>query len=291
MRLNIHKGWKRVLLFLIPFLVTLILFQLLGQILANTLIPSEDQPGLKDFLVSLTTLAGTSGLLWLFLKYIDQESLAVLGLRFEGRKHDLLLGTLLGFALVGVGFWLLVLLKEIFVKEVRFDATLIVFSALMFICVALFEEIIFRGYILRNLMYSYHRYLALFLSAVIFAAMHSLNPNLSNLSVLNLFLAGILLGISYIHTRNLWFPIGLHFSLNFFQTHFGFNVSGQDSFSVVESFLLEDNLMNGGAFGLEGSVIFVYAQILAIVGIEFYYSAREEKILKKLGESPSPGKR
>ena len=291
MRLNINKGWKRVLLFLLPFLFTLVLSQLLGQILANTLITSESQTVLKDFLVSLTSLTGTSALLWLFLKHIDHETFMVLGLRLSGRKMDLFLGILLGFALVGLGFWLLVLLKEIFVREIHFDAFQILLSFLMFICVALFEEKVFRGYILRNLMYSYHRYLALFLSALIFAGMHSLNPNLSSLSLLNLFLAGLLLGISYIHTQNLWFPIGLHLSLNFFQTHFGFNVSGQDSFSVVESFILEENLMNGGAFGFEGSVIFVYAQILAIVGIEFLYAAKEEKILKKLAETPDPGRR
>ena len=286
MRLNIQNGWKRVLLFLLPFLITLIFFQLLGEIVANSLIGPDDLTALEDFLVSLITLAGISGLLWLFLKYIDDESFSVLGLRFQGRKIDLVLGILLGFALVGLGFWLLLLLKEIFIREIHFDASQVLLSLLMFMCVALFEEMVFRGYILRNLMYSYHRYLALLLSALIFAGMHGLNPNLSSLSLLNLFLAGLLLGISYIHTRNLWFPIGLHLSLNFFQTHFGFNVSGQDSFSVVESFIVEENLVNGGAFGFEGSVLLMYAQILAIVGIEFYYSAREEKILKKLGETP-----
>ena len=63
-------------------------------------------------------------------------------------------------------------------------------------------------------------------------------------SAMSLFLAGILLGITYIYTKNLWFPVALHLSWNLFQTLFGFNVSGKDFYSLIEFKIQENNLLN-----------------------------------------------
>jgi hypothetical protein len=101
--------------------------------------------------------------------------------------------------------------------------------------------------------------------------MHGFNPNINLFSLTNLFLAGILLGISYIHTKNLWFPIALHFSWNLFQTMYGFNVSGQKSYSLIEFTISKNNIINGGDFGFEGSILSVFAMITTIIGIELYY--------------------
>nr|WP_235817831.1 CPBP family intramembrane glutamic endopeptidase [Formosa haliotis] len=98
-------------------------------------------------------------------------------------------------------------------------------------------------------------------------------------SFLNLFLAGILLGITYTYTKNLWFPIALHFSWNLFQTLFGFNVSGQDFYSLIEFKITDNNMINGGDFGFEGSIFSVIAQVLAIGAIWFYYNKNQPKTL------------
>ncbi len=92
---------------------------------------------------------------------------------------------------------------------------------------------------------------------------------------ISLFLAGILLGLSYIYTKNLWFPIALHLSWNLFQTLFGFNVSGKDTYSLIEFSLNEKNLLNGGAFGFEGSILSVISMIIIIIGIWIYYDREQ----------------
>ena len=79
-------------------------------------------------------------------------------------------------------------------------------------------------------MFSMNKYLTLIVSSSLFTLLHIMNPNTDWFSFLSLFIAEILLGITYIQNRNLWFPIAIHFSLNFFQSLFGFNVSGQDFF-------------------------------------------------------------
>nr|WP_321412929.1 CPBP family intramembrane glutamic endopeptidase [uncultured Allomuricauda sp.] len=91
----------------------------------------------------------------------------------------------------------------------------------------------YSGVILRNFMESMNKYVALLVSALLFALMHAANPKLSLIGNINLFLAGVVLGLPYIYTKNLMFPIAFHFSWNFFQSLFGFNVSGLDSYSLI----------------------------------------------------------
>jgi len=140
--------------------------------------------------------------------------------------------------------------------------------------VAIVEEVLFRGYILRNLMISFNKYIALIISSLLFSAIHGFNPNIDLFGFIDLFLAGILLGISYIFTKNLWFPIALHFSWNLTQTFLGFNVSGQDVYSIVEFKITENNLLNGGNFGFEGSIFSIISQIIFTVIIWYYYNKK-----------------
>lgn len=121
-------------------------------------------------------------------------------------------------------------------------------------------------------MISFNKYVALIVSSILFSLMHGFNPNIDLFSLFNIFLAGILLGLSYIYTKNLWFPIALHLSWNLFQTIFGFNVSGQDSYSLIEFSIYENNLLNGGDFGFEGSILSVISMIITIIGIWIYYN-------------------
>ncbi|MDA9294917.1 CPBP family intramembrane metalloprotease [Flavobacteriaceae bacterium] len=147
----------------------------------------------------------------------------------------------------------------------------ILISFLLFTIVAIVEETLLRGYVLRNLMYSFNKYIALIWSSILFSLMHGFNPIIDTFALIELFLAGILLGQSYIHTKNLWFPIALHFSWNFFQTHFGFNVSGQDTYSLIEFSIVENNLWNGGDFGFEGSWLSIISSIIMIILVERYF--------------------
>jgi len=108
--------------------------------------------------------------------------------------------------------------------------------------------------------------------------MHGFNPNIDLFGFVDLFIAGILLGISYVYTKNLWFPIALHFSWNLMQTFLGFNVSGNDAYSIIEFKTTENNLLNGGNFGFEGSIFSIIAQIIFIVVIWAYYHKKVKKI-------------
>jgi hypothetical protein len=45
---------------------------------------------------------------------------------------------------------------------------------------------------------------------------------------------------------------------------------GKNTYSLIE-FSLQENLLNGGAFGFEGSILSVFSMIILILLIELYY--------------------
>ncbi|MCC4211402.1 CPBP family intramembrane glutamic endopeptidase [Leeuwenhoekiella parthenopeia] len=273
------RGWLRILLFVLPYIFIAGGVQLLGAYLMGIDFQSEDKTYFDRFFLKLFELVGMFLVLWIFMNYVDKRPFVDLGFSWKGRSQEFLAGIVLGAVIMGFVFVFLLLTRELIFKSVDFDASGALASILLFTAVAVGEEVLLRGYVLRNLMLSFSKYSALALSSLLFAALHGLNPNLDVLGMLNLFLAGILLGTSYIFTKNLWFPIGLHLSWNLFQSYFGFNVSGQDFYSIFKFELPEANILNGGYFGFEGSVLAVIIQLLLIGLLFSYYQKRRQNSL------------
>jgi membrane protease YdiL (CAAX protease family) len=279
------EGWIRVLFFIIPYIIVAVIFQLIGLLVVGAdLTDFGNQIFLdssaKTVVVMLFNLAGIFFILWAFMTGVDKEKFINLGLNIKNRLKDFIVGNTLGLVIIGFGFIILIGLNEIRFESINFNLNNFLVTVAIFSIVSISEEILFRGYILRNLMLSFNKYLALLISSLAFATLHLANPNVNLVGFINLILAGGLLGITYIHTKNLWFPIGLHFSWNFVQNHLGFNVSGISSSSLITHSINEPNNINGGHFGFEGSVILVLFQILAILAIEIYYNSTLRGILK-----------
>ena len=103
--------------------------------------------------------------------------------------------------------------------------------------------------------------------------MHLGNSNMSMVPLFNLFLAGLLLGVYCIHKNNLWFPIGAHFTWNYFQGPvLGFEVSGNEVESLFIQRLSGSDIITGGDFGFEGSIILTVLMIAGIVYVHRRYS-------------------
>jgi len=275
-----NRGWQRVLLIIFPFILTIGIFQFIGAWIAGADLNNIDfqKTSEQDLIMSFFSLIGTLLVIWVFIKYVDKEKFVNLGFDAKNRRYEFIVGIVIGAFIMTTAYSLLLFLGEINFQSVNFDFKEIILSILTFIIVSVMEEVLFRGYILKNLMISFNKYIALIVSSILFSLAHGFNPNIDLFGLTNIFLAGILLGISYIHTKNLWFPIALHLSWNFFQTIFGFNVSGQKSYSLIEFSIPENNLINGGDFGFEGSILSAIAMIIIIVGIEIYYRRQNKPI-------------
>jgi len=183
-------------------------------------------------------------------------SLTGLGRSLAIRKKDLLPGISLAIVLYAVGFGVSLLAGAIEIAGVVFNPSSLLISFVFFLLVAITEEFALRGFVLeRMLQGGVNKFWALFLSATLFSLVHIANPNFDFLSFINILLAGILLGSSYIYTRNLCFPIALHWY--WIQGPvLGYEVSGNKFCDgLLTLHLPEANLINGGAFGFEGSIL------------------------------------
>lgn len=140
------------------------------------------------------------------------------------------------------------------------------------------EEFMFRGYIMPRLAQKYNIYFVLVAQALIFSWVHTGNSNVSFIGLFNIFLIGLVFGMFVIVTDNIMLASGLHFIWNFAQgCIFGINVSGiTDMTTILNCEVLEDSLMTGGAFGIEGTIT---TSIIAIVVGALLFS-KMQKVIK-----------
>lgn len=269
-----EKGLNNIVIFILPYFFVAGAFQLVGAKILDVdiLDINSVKTTFQDFILNFFGLIGLLLVLWLFMKYIINEKLISLGFHLKNKFKHFYFGVFLGFYIMGSAYLLLNQMDEIKYVKTAFKIDEIFLSIGLFVIVAINEEVLMRGYVLRNLMFSFNKYIALILSSILFSLLHGFNPNMDWFSYLNLFLAGILLGSTYIFTKNLWFPIALHFSWNFFQSLFGFNVSGQNIYSLIEFKITKPNLINGGSFGFEGSILCIVIQLILIISILIYYN-------------------
>lgn len=145
---------------------------------------------------------------------------------------------------------------------------------LLFIGVAVNEELFARGYLQGLVKAQFGGRAAVAVSTLFFALLHSFNPGMwsSPMPFINLLLAGLLFGLSRELSGGLWMPIGLHLSWNFIQgCVFGFQVSGTPMPSIVQAHAQGSELLSGGSFGAEGSLVTTVILLLGMAGLSAYY--------------------
>lgn len=202
-------------------------------------------------------------------KWIDRRPLSYLGFKWQGFEGDAWGGMFSAIHIISTGTLLLILTGSLTLTAVIPDPLQLLYAAAFFALVSVLEEIIFRGYILRNLMQSMPPAVALMLSAFLFALVHLTNPGIGILPLITLFAAGLMLGINYIYTQNLWFGIFLHFGWMFLQGPIlGYPVSGIAVNSIIQQSATGPSFITGGSFGFEGSAV----GLVLILAVTFWVS-------------------
>jgi uncharacterized protein len=285
----IAAGWLRVLIFSFLYIVSVFLvYTAEAEIVTSNGMASangkqaDPELLLNGDLLWLTVLAGSVLaflLVYILRRFIDRDSFSSLGFSTEGWGSDAITGFFLAPAILGTGSLILFLTGNLKWMDIDFDAGNLFISLGIFILVAFSEELIFRGYILNNLMCSFNRWVALVISALLFALAHLNAESLNFLPLANLFIGGLLLGINYIYTKNIWFAICLHLSWNFFQGPLlGFKVSSQSIHSLLQTELKGSPLLTGGGFGFEGSFIATALTLTAFLILYLTYKRKYREI-------------
>jgi membrane protease YdiL (CAAX protease family) len=185
----------------------------------------------------------------------------------EGAPAELGLGALIGAGVMTAAVTLLWLAGMYEVEAVRSPmVTGAVLAAS--IQAGYIEEVMFRGVIFRITEEGLGSWWALAISSALFGLAHIGNPNATWLSAAAIMIeAGILLGATYMLTQRLWAVMGMHFAWNYTQGGvFGISVSGTDVQGMLVSRLSGPEILTGGAFGIEASLLTV---ILCVVVAAF----------------------
>ena len=292
----IRQGWLRVLLFGALF----ILLTLLIAVPAAILVAGVPADQLKQQPVAGLSSLLTGDYLWLlilvelvislicvgvFRVWIDRRPLVDQGWSADGFLNEALTGFFMGPAILGIVALVLVVTGHVEWSDVVWAPSSLFVSLGMMALIAFSEEIVFRGYVLGRLMESIpNKWVALAVSAALFSAFHFPNPSIYALAFVNLFLAGLLLGINYIYTKNLWFSFLFHLSWNFFAGPIlGFHVSGLSQPSLLQTETKGDLLITGGDFGLEGSILTTVVAAIAFFLLAWAFE-------RKYSSSAAPAK-
>ncbi|HTI89220.1 MAG TPA: CPBP family intramembrane glutamic endopeptidase [Puia sp.] len=289
----IRQGWLRVLLFGVCFFIVTLLLAIPAILAIAGTTPQQ----LRDNLVP--TLSGllTGNYLWLlillefaisvvsvciFRFFIDRRSFISLGWDLQGFASEALTGLFFGPALLGITSVILLFSGHLEWTDIVWDPNSLFISLGLMALIAFSEELVFRGYILGNLLKTFpNKYIALAVSAFLFACFHISNPGIHTLAFANLFLCGLLMGINYIYTKNLWFSFLFHLSWNFFQGPIlGFRVSGLTFPSLLQAEPKGDLFLTGGDFGLEGSILITLVSLSSVLILAWAFE-------KKYNPSPS----
>jgi hypothetical protein len=182
-----------------------------------------------------------------------------------------LMGLLIGFALMFVPALFLLLGGWITWKPAHFDLSSILAVSWLFVCVAVAEELLFRGFIFQRLMNNIGQWPAQVIIGAYFLLIHLNNPGMTGMTkvfaIINIFLASIMFGLAVIRFKSLSVALGIHFMANWFQgVVLGFAVSGTSQSSLLLPISNQaPGWLTGGEFGLEASLPGLICVIVTII--------------------------
>lgn len=139
--------------------------------------------------------------------------------------------------------------------------------AVAFTLVALFEELLYRGYALVALTGGLGFWPAAVLLAAMFGGLHLTNSGESAVGALNVVVYGLFASLTLRRTGNLWFAIGMHAAWDYALCFiYGVPSSGmQADIQLLHAHPRGPDWLTGGAAGAEGSVLGLAAVAVAVL--------------------------
>jgi CAAX protease family protein len=246
--------WRRVLACPISQIVVAILFIAIPFAVVST--PFNlfvtDKPLKRAGALLLTAVV--LGAYWAFVRIVERRAVTELSSSHVVRElgGGLVLGALLFSITIGI-------LAALGAYQITGNNGWLIMLASLPACVlaGVLEEVLIRGVVFRILERWLGSWIALTISAVIFGALHLLNPGATLLNAAAISIeAGVLLAGAFMLTRRLWLCIGTHIAWNFTQGGiFSVAVSGGQSTGLLQSRMVGPDWLTGGTFGAEASIV------------------------------------
>lgn len=269
-----RENLKRNFNFLVIFFVVMIVYGIASLVYEWILNATVHFPRIVIVTLGVSAQVAicTMGIFWAAKQ--ENHSLKNYGITWrKGEWRKLLLGLFIGALLI------LLISSPLYLTGVyrltmgAADSEWMVTKFLFFTGVAIIEEFLCRGFL-------FHYFLsggivrALLCSSFLFSLLHLGNPGFTALAFINLFLAGLLMGLVMYVTDSLFAAVGVHITWNWVQgILLGIPVSGTDSIGFFSTKgTNHSDILTGGMFGLEGSIVctiglFLFAVGLILIGV------------------------
>ena len=203
------------------------------------------------------------GAILLFWKIFQKKTVRDLG--FTGKPLSFLTGAVLGAVLVAVSSVAAILTGAISCNGVfgNIDITMVAAMLICFILQGTMEEILCRGVVHQLLISKTSVPVTVGVSAVLFtvphlSSMEGGSPLIVAAGVVNLLLISVIFSLLTLRFRSIWAACGLHAMWNYIlYSILGLNLSGNDETvaAVFDMQSVGSNILNGGDYGIEASVI------------------------------------
>ena len=260
--------WRRVLHFPLVAIIVAILFVAIPFAIVSTPFNLFVKDKSLRRVGALLLAAVVLGAYWAYVRVIEKRDVSELSGRHALR--ELALGLALGALLFSVTVGILAAVGAYQATGNNGWQTML---AILPACIlsGILEEVVFRGVVFRILEQWLGSWVALGISAVIFGALHLINPGATLLNAAAISIeGGVLLAAAYMLTRRLWLCIGIHIAWNFTQGGvFSVAVSGGASKGLLQSRMVGPDWLTGGAFGAEASVGALAVCIVAGIALVF----------------------
>lgn len=286
-RLRLPQSWleKRPVLInkiLYPLAVLLFAF-LVPQLSAVLGLPltilgfdlNNSRPDLGFALILTGSFLPIFVLVWLWLWVVEQRPLWTTGMTRPVAK-PYLRGLGVGLLLFASAVLLLGLLSFLEVENENQRMWLTLSGALLvllgWVVQGAAEEILARGFLLPILGVRWGPAAGVIISSLFFSILHLQNPNLSLISLINLFLFGLLTALYALSEGGMWGVFAIHAVWNWAQGNiFGFSVSGLNLQTSILIDLEEagPDWVTGGLFGPEGGVVVTLVLLIGILALLF----------------------
>ncbi len=237
-------------------------------------------PGQRDstpwhfmLLATLITVGVTAVLVFL-LRVFERRGPDAIGLTFS---RQAVLPTLIGTALGAIPILLIVVAAllggygnvSMGTMSLGMLPTVLLPMLIAGFLFAAWEELVLRGYLLRQLSIGSNPAVAVVVTGLLFGLLHAGNPGANWQGLVYTAIGGILMGWLMVRSGSLWLLIGYHFGWNATAYQlFGLELSGLDAdASFLIATLDGSDWLTGGSYGFEASFPAVVAEVAVLLAV------------------------
>lgn len=220
--------------------------------------------------VMLLSDAALIGIVFLFCRFIQKRKLRTLGFIKKDIVKEYAFGLLAGFLMFSACVLLSFLFGGLKFSGIAPDFSIGIFALYLlgYMVQGMAEEVLCRGYFLGSYARRYPVYAAVLANSLLFASLHLMNSGITVLAFINLTLFGIFASLYFVRRGSIWGIGAFHTIWNLVQGNFyGIQVSGMPlGNSLFVTTMTEGKpLLNGGSFGMEGSLVCTAVYLVGIV--------------------------